>query len=130
MMDEVYDQFTKKAADGRHMAVDELKKHAGGRIWTGRQAQQIGLVDEVGTLHDAIRTSIRLAGKDPDQKPELLILPEPKSLFDQLFNSSSVSLPRLHAQTIEAELLHQARSLQQLFAEPALLLMPYRIEIR
>src|SRR3954447_2752977 len=49
MMEETYDQFTSKASQGRKMPLDKLKSLAGGRIYTGRQAKENGLVDELGS---------------------------------------------------------------------------------
>ena len=58
------------------MTRDELVKLAGGRVWTGRQAKANGLVDELGTLDDAIAGAKKLAGIDPKKEMELLILPK------------------------------------------------------
>ena len=57
LLDEIYRQFVAKAAEGRKMTYDELEKHAGGRVYTGRQAKAEGLVDELGTLDDAIASA-------------------------------------------------------------------------
>ena len=64
MMEDMYDQFTSKAAKGRKMPVDKLRKLAGGRVYSGRQAKENGLVDELGTLHDAVAEAKKLAGLD------------------------------------------------------------------
>ena len=50
MMEDIYDQFTTKAAEGRKMPVEKLRELAGGRVYTGRQALENGLVDQLGTL--------------------------------------------------------------------------------
>ncbi|MGE3779643.1 MAG: signal peptide peptidase SppA, partial [Pirellulaceae bacterium] len=84
LMGEIYRQFLAKTATSRKMPVEELEKLASGRIWTGRQAQQHGLVDQVGTLRDAIAEAKKLAGVDPQTKLEMLMLPKPKSFLDQL----------------------------------------------
>lgn len=89
VVDEVYEQFTSKAAAGRQaagkqMSQEELKKLAGGRVWTGRQAKANGLVDELGTLDDAIAGAKTAAGIDPKQEMELLVLPKPHSFLDKL----------------------------------------------
>lgn len=49
-----YELFTKRCADGRHIPQDSIKKIAEGRVWDGREALRIGLVDQLGTLDDAI----------------------------------------------------------------------------
>lgn len=81
---DVYKQFTTKAAQGRKMPLDKLEALAGGRVWTGRQAKANGLVDELGTLDDAIAGAKQLAGIDPKTQMELLVLPKPVSFLDKL----------------------------------------------
>src|SRR5207302_6344904 len=88
-IDAVYEQFTGKALEGRKaagkkMTLDELEKLAGGRVWTGRQAKANGLVDELGTLDDAIAAAKELAGVSKDTKLERLVLPKPRSFLDAL----------------------------------------------
>jgi len=56
-----YRMFVEKAALGRHMEFDELEEHARGRIWTGAQAAEHGLVDSLGTTWDAVREAARRA---------------------------------------------------------------------
>ena len=56
-----YEDFTSKAAKGRHMSIEKLKSLAGGRVWTGTQAKENGLVDVLGGMHDAIRIAAQKA---------------------------------------------------------------------
>lgn len=84
----VYKQFTEKAATGRKMDYDKLEKLARGRVYTGAMALKLGLVDELGTLEQAIEYARKL-GKIPDgEKYEKLILPRPTSPFEQLFGTA------------------------------------------
>ncbi|QDU04985.1 Protease 4 [Gimesia chilikensis] len=84
----VYKQFTEKAAEGRKMKYDQLEKLARGRVYTGEMALKIGLVDELGTLEEAIEYARKL-GKIPEgDKFEKLILPRPTSPFEQLFGTA------------------------------------------
>lgn len=85
----IYEQFLDRSLEGRKragskMTRDELVKLAGGRVWTGRQAKANGLVDELGTLDDAVRHAQKLAGLDPSKPAERLNLPKPVSFFDRL----------------------------------------------
>ena len=57
-----YDLFTKRCADGRHMSQDSIKAIAEGRVWDGRSALKIGLVDELGSLADATADLAREMG--------------------------------------------------------------------
>ena len=60
--DAYYELFLNKVAEGRGMTRDEVHAVAQGRIWSGRKAVEIGLVDKLGTLDDAIASAATLAG--------------------------------------------------------------------
>ncbi|MBI3353442.1 MAG: signal peptide peptidase SppA [Nitrospirae bacterium] len=62
IIDDVYAQFVSAVVEGRKMKPETVKGLADGRIYTGRQAKELGLVDELGTLQDAINITARLAG--------------------------------------------------------------------
>jgi protease-4 len=66
--EEIYDSFTTKAADGRGMAVEDLRKVASGRVWTGTQAKDRGLVDVLGNFEDALTIAATKAGVMDDYK--------------------------------------------------------------
>ncbi|MDD3078826.1 MAG: signal peptide peptidase SppA [Paludibacter sp.] len=61
-VDRGYDLFVKRCADGRKKTVDEINAIAGGHVWSGEKAKEIGLVDEIGGLFDAVKIAGRLAG--------------------------------------------------------------------
>lgn len=63
-LDTVYDDFTAKAAQDRGMEVEQLRAVARGRVWTGADARDRGLVDELGGLSHAVDVACRLAGLD------------------------------------------------------------------
>ena len=65
-LDEVYADFTQKAAAGRGMEVDELEPLARGRVWTGTDAQERGLVDRLGGMEAALSEAARRARLDLD----------------------------------------------------------------
>jgi protease IV len=130
MMNETYRLFTTKAAAGRKMTVDELQKLAGGRVWSGRQAKANGLIDEVGTLKDAIAEAQRRGGLEVKDNPELLILPEQKSFFEQLIEGDSVTTPTVLVPMLPTDVLDHLKLVEQLFSEPSVLLMPCKITIR
>jgi protease-4 len=92
LMQDIYDQFLDKALQGRKKAGVEMDKEklltlAGGRVWTGRQAKANGLVDELGTLDDAIAAAKKLAGQE-GKDLELLTLPRPKSFIEKIAESA------------------------------------------
>ncbi len=89
LMQETYDQFLDKTIAGRQANGVKMDKKtllplAGGRIWTGKQAKDLGLVDAIGTLEDAILEAKVLAKLPKDQDIEFLILPEPTNPLDNL----------------------------------------------
>ena len=67
MVNDGYDLFTKRCADGRHVTQDSIKQIAEGRVWDGVTAKQIGLVDEFGGISEAVAWVANKAklGKDP-----------------------------------------------------------------
>lgn len=62
MIERGYDLFTRRCAEGRHMSQDAIKKIAEGRVWLGSDAKELGLVDELGNMKDAIDKAAALAG--------------------------------------------------------------------
>ena len=67
MINEGYELFTKRCADGRHVTQDSIKQIAEGRVWDGITAKQIGLVDEFGGIAEAVAWVANKAklGKEP-----------------------------------------------------------------
>jgi protease-4 len=144
LMRDVYDQFLDKALQGRQKAGkslthDQLVKLAGGRVWTGRQARENGLVDEVGGLDDAIAAARKMANMPADKEPELLLLPKSKSFLDALLDKGSDSrfpgmdlgaLRLLRTLPGGAGKLATVETLLQLRTEPVWMMLPYQLELR
>ena len=74
-VDFIYDEFLQRVADGRGMTKEQVNVIARGRVWTGKDALKIGLVDELGGLNDAIAYAAKEAGIDD---PKIQYLPEIK----------------------------------------------------
>ena len=79
-----YDQFIEKAADARHSTPEKIDALAQGRVWTGRQARQNGLVDELGGLDRAIAVAKQRAKIPADSDVELVVYPPRKSFYELL----------------------------------------------
>ncbi|MFB1295515.1 signal peptide peptidase SppA [Mycobacterium sp. pW049] len=73
--DEIYTDFVERVAAGRNMTAEAVEQVARGRVWTGADALERGLVDELGGLRTAIQRAKALAGIDEDDKVELQYLP-------------------------------------------------------
>jgi protease IV len=83
-MQRIYGEFVRKAAAGRKLDAARLEPNARGRVWTGRKAKEIGLVDGLGGLQDAITMACFLGGHLDAQSTPVLELPEAPGLFEQL----------------------------------------------
>jgi protease-4 len=86
VIDDVYDQFIEDVAETRDISVQEVRKLADGRIFSGRQAVELGLVDELGGLEDAIRVTAKLAGIKGE--PEVVTKEEKLSFIKKLLKSN------------------------------------------
>jgi protease-4 len=75
--DAYYELFLNKVAEGRDMTRDEVHAIAQGRIWSGKKAVEIGLVDKLGTLEDAIEAAANLAGLEEYRIKEYPVLQNP-----------------------------------------------------
>lgn len=83
-MDSTYDAFTRGVADGRKLPVEKVREIAKGRVYTGRQAKEIGLVDALGGFQTALAQVRQLVGVAPDAKLNLVPFPQPKGPFENL----------------------------------------------
>jgi len=97
VMDDVHTQFIEAVAEGRSLDVTDVQPLADGRIFTGRQAKDAKLVDELGDLDDAIRLAADLAGIEGEPK---VVEPRKRFSLRELIESRILStLPRLDFQT-------------------------------
>ena len=80
-----YDQFLSRAAEGRGLSRDEVDAVGKGRIWTGRQAKDRKLVDELGGLTMAVGLAKKEAGIDADEEVRFDVWPRKRSFWQTLF---------------------------------------------
>ncbi len=109
-VEEGYETFTGKAAEARGMSLDKLKSIAGGRVWTGAEALELGLVDQLGSFNDAVKIAAEKAGIGDDYLVNFY--PKEETLMEQLFAGANEEM--------------EARSLKNNFG----LLAPYVKEIK
>ena len=83
-LDFVYEDFTGKAAKDRELTMAQIDKAARGRIWTGEDAIQVGLVDELGGLLEAERALVRLMELEEGSPLVKTVLPTPPSAMERL----------------------------------------------
>jgi protease-4 len=128
-----YTDFVGKAAKSRKMTWEQVHAIAQGRVWTGRQAKEQGLVDEIGGLDRAVALAKERAGIAAESGVELVTYPSPKSLYQVLSDSFSGASDRAmsawlqtHLSTTELEVLRAARGPATLFKRGEMLaLMPF-----
>ena len=80
-LDGIYRDFTAMVADGRGMDLDQVREIAKGRVWTGSQAKENGLVDELGGLERAIEVAKGEAGIPDEDSVSLVVYPKKRRLF-------------------------------------------------
>ena len=87
-VDDIYDRFVSIVAEGRELEASYVDSIAQGRVWTGSDALNIGLVDEIGTLEDAIHWAVTAASCDAEQADvrnwNVVGYPKPLSAMDQI----------------------------------------------
>lgn len=89
-IDNGYELFITRCAEGRGMSKDSLMQYAEGRVWTGNQAKEIGLVDELGGIEDAIKIAADLANLGKNYA--VFEYPRMRSAFDELINRNKDEL--------------------------------------
>ena len=127
-----YDEFITKAAEGRNTTPEEIHKIAQGRVWTGEQGLQHGLVDVLGDFHTAVQIAKEKAGIPVDDPVRLIIYPRLKTYFERLFDTSfSVDvfdiIPEL--QGMPDGMRNMVVALPYFQAGEPLYLMPYDLEV-
>lgn len=87
LIDTSYKQFVKTVAEARNLDIDNVKSFADGRIFTGQQALELGVVDKLGTEEEARRWAAELAGLDPE-KAQIHTIEERKPLLNRLLRGN------------------------------------------
>ena len=110
-MEDLYESFKGKVAEGRNLPLEKVEEIARGRIWTGQDALELGLVDRLGGWDEAIDFAKELAGLDADVEYPLVVFPKPKPFLQQILEgglfAETPSIPT------KAELLELARETAQ-----------------
>jgi protease-4 len=98
LIDDTHDAFIEIVADGRGMSVQEVREFADGRVFSGQQALELGLVDEIGYFDDAIQKAATLGGISGD--PRVVELTPDVSLLDSLYGIRASPYPNLTLETL------------------------------
>ena len=117
MIERGYDLFTRRCAEGRHTTQDTIKMIGEGRVWLGKDAIGIGLVDCLGNIDDAISKAAELASVE---QYKTVYYPEKKDPMEELLKLLDGSSP-------EEQLLREARAFAK---EPRRMMQMERIIIQ
>ncbi|WP_210490734.1 signal peptide peptidase SppA [Rufibacter aurantiacus] len=128
-VERIYDDFTTKAAQSRHMPVADLRKVASGRVWSGIEAKQRGLVDVMGGLDQAIAIAARKAKlKEGDYR--LRTLPAQKSFMDNLFSDTESQMKAYFLRNELGDMLPYYQQYQRVIQMQGIQArLPFEIEI-
>ncbi len=97
-LNSTYDDFISKVAKGRSKEKTYIDSIGQGRVWTGKQGKDNGLVDEYGGLDKAIEVAKQLAKIPADKGVQRIIRPQPPTFWDELFNDSGADEAEANAQ--------------------------------
>lgn len=114
MINEAYDEFVRIIADGRKMDEIEVRRWADGRVCTGKQAKEMGFVDQLGYLPDVIKRAAEL-GQITDNEPRLIEYGQEANFWGI---SSSLSQPSPTQQLQQLLNFHQGSPLMYLYVAP------------
>ncbi len=137
-----YDEFVPKVAKGRSKDSEYIDSIGQGRVWTGAQGQERGLVDEFGGLDKAIEIAKQLANIPAEKGVERVILPRPRGLIQQLWSGGDDETMAASAETQQQERIltalpedarrafRYAQLLDRAKHGEVLFLMPFELRIR
>ncbi|MCI4446009.1 MAG: signal peptide peptidase SppA [Candidatus Aminicenantes bacterium] len=112
---DIYEQFLQRVASARNISTEEANRLGRGRVWTGNQAKNLNLIDDLGGLDLAIDSAKQLAGISPKEEVELVVWPKKRSFLDILMGRKAEITSFLAENELIAHLVHLIKS----FSRPA-----------
>jgi protease IV len=128
-MDNGYEEFLKRVADGRGMTRDEVHEVAQGRVYTGVAAYEAGLVDVIGDLDRAIEIAAEMADIE---EYTLDIYPKRRDIFETLFSSANTRMQAWMTGWMPKDLRNDMHDLNTIMSQPAGMnwaLLPIHIDV-
>jgi len=104
-VDQIYEDFTAKVAAGRKLPIEKVREIAKGRVWSGVDAKERGLVDEFGGFRAALEATKALAGIPADAEINLKSYPKPKSPFEEIADMFGTSVEVVRTIAVLGEVL-------------------------
>ena len=131
---DIYDAFTQRVAEGRNMTRERVEELARGRVWTGKDALDNGLVDEIGDFEYAVAHAAQLAGIETDEIKRVA-LPEARDPFEAFVEDLAgveSGLQALGFTGVEEELLRELWQVRRMVetGDPIQARMPFSLRIQ
>ena len=129
---DIYDAFTQRVAEGRNMTRERVEELARGRVWTGQDALDNGLVDEIGDLEDAVAHAAQLAGIDEVKRVALPEARDPFEAFVEDLAGVESGLQALGFTGVEEEMLRELWLVRRMVetGDPIQARLPFSLRIR
>jgi protease-4 len=131
---EDYEAFLHRVAEARGISRDEAHAVAQGRVWSGRDALEVGLVDELGGLDRAIAVAKEKAGLDEDDLVELVVYPKKRNFYEVLLSELSPASTRRSvgppSELAWLQWIESSETLRALRGARTLTLMPFDLRIK
>ncbi len=126
---DIYDDFLSKVAQGRGMPVNKVDSLARGRVWSGEDAKEVGLVDEIGGIEKAINIA---ASKADLEEYDIKYLPEQKGPFDQFLKNFGADIKQSMVKSELGENYKHFQRLKELknMESGAYAILPYELRIK
>ena len=128
-IENVYSQFLSRVAEGRKMTVEEVHEIAQGRVWSGSDAIEIGLVDEIGGLYDAIEKAAALAGVEEYRVTQTTATKKSIDAFMELLGGSKDDEIRAMVGDDAADMINTMREIVDENSPRVMARMPYGYRI-
>ena len=117
----IYDKFITKVSVGRNLKKEDVDKIGRGRVWTGQQAKDLGLIDEIGGLAKAIELVKELINVPPGEDVKLDVWPKKQPFFNSMFQRRLIK----SQSDLEYKFNQMLQAFQLLQKERTLTLMPF-----
>ena len=135
-----FDNFLPKVSAGRNLSPERANELGQGRVWTGTQAKENGLIDEFGGLEKAIHVAKGLAGLPADRDVRRVVFPEPRPFLETIFatdESAEITAEQKAQRALIESLPEDARRalryadlFDRMKRGEAMLMMPFELNIK
>ena len=130
-VEKIYGRFTEIVAEGRDMTVPQVDNIAQGRVWTGAEALEIGLVDQIGTLEDAITwAALSIEGVSDVSEVNIAEYPKPLTGIELLLESLGMGEENIFAGTPFESIVNAFGDINAADYGKVFARMPYEIALR